>query len=301
MSLIGLQFLGLYAVFAIAANWLLRRYYQVWESAGKDTGLHLVSKDPYQIAYLRGGEREAVEVVIFSLLDRGLLEEWNCKLRIARPDARQLVRRPIERAVLDGFRDWCAPQDILGDSAIHASFENLRAELIKGRLLAGPRTYFERSLPLFVALCLTLGLAGWRIAYAWQHGQHNIGFLIVLAVVCTYFLLRAYRQRLTRLGVETLAHLRRLFYYLLLRTRQIAPGGANQEAVAVASVFGMENLPGATFPFIERLFDKQPYDTRYSQGYGGDGGGGGDSGGGDSGGGGCGGGCGGCGGGGCGG
>lgn len=291
LSFSGPQFLAFYAALAILANWLLRRFYRVRESGGAEQSLALISEDPYQIAFLRNGERETVEIVMFSLLDRGLLEESDGRLRISRQDARQIARRPIEQAVLDSFREWSRPEAALSDAAVRSACEHYRTSLVDKRLLAGPRTYGDRFLPLFAALGFTLGIAAARIVHALSQGRHNVGFLIVIAAVCAICLVGAYRKRLTGLGEATVARLRRLFDSLKSRARQMAPGGASHDAVVLAALFGLEILPVSTFPFVERIHKRRGGDG----GGDGGGGGGGDSGdsGGGCGGGGCGGGCGG--------
>src|SRR5262249_45943574 len=68
--------------------------------------------DPYLIAFLRGGEREALRVVTLSLMDRGLLTlkssgssapfsaSTENRLELADPESIAVVRRAIEKLVL---------------------------------------------------------------------------------------------------------------------------------------------------------------------------------------------------------
>lgn len=287
MTFSGPQFLGVYAAVAILVNWWLRHHYRSREANATVSRLDF-SSDPYQMAILRTGDEEAINVVIFSLVDRGLLEEADGKVRLARPDARELARRPIEQAVLDCFTDWAEPKKALRDAEVRRACRGYGDHLVRHRLLAGPDTYSERRAGFLAALVLTLGIAGARLLNAVLHGRHNVGFLIFFALICATCLFFGYRQRLTGLGEDTLERLLRLFTRLKARANSVAPGGATHDAVILAALFGFAVLPASSFPYLGRLFNKPaPPDSS------GDGGSGGSCDGGGCGGGGCGGGCGG--------
>jgi uncharacterized membrane protein YgcG len=134
-------------------------------------------------------------------------------------------------------------------------------------------------------LALLIGVAAVRIASAFAQGRHNVGLLVVLALIAGVMLAAGWRRRLTGLGDAALDRLKVLFAKLKTRAGALAPGGANHDAALAAAVFGFSVLPAGSFPFIERLFPK----PKSSSDSGGDGG----SDGGGCGGGGCGGGCGG--------
>lgn len=289
MTFSGPQFLGIYAAVAILANWWLRHRYRRRETTATISRLEF-SSDPYQMAFLRQGDEEAINVVIFSLVDRGLLEEADGKVRLARPDARELARRPIEQAVLACFADWAEPKQALRDAEVRRTCGRYGEHLVRHRLLAGPDTYAERRAAFLAALALTGGIAAARLLNALLQGRHNVGFLILFALVCATCLYFAYRQRLTGLGEDTLERLQRLFAALKRRADRIVPGGATHDAVTLAALFGIAALPAASFPYASRLFNKTaPGDSGGSGGSSSDGG----CGGGGCGGGGCGGGCGG--------
>ena len=71
--------------------------------------------DPFVIAFLRGGELEAVRVATLSLMDRGLLSikssgsstpfsyDSENRLEVSDPRATETVKRPIEKQVLEAF------------------------------------------------------------------------------------------------------------------------------------------------------------------------------------------------------
>ncbi len=258
------QFLAAYLILILAANFYLRWRIRQQEVGGAVYRLDS-SADPYKIALLRGGVEEALRVTLFSLVDRGLLVEQNGLLSRGRPDAEDFVRRPLERAVLTCFAQPAAPQSAKADTAVKAALRECENELKRANLLANEETFEARFKSFGVMLGLVTGVGAWRALYALQHGRHNIGFLVLLGLIGCIALVLAYRRRRTGRGDAALERLQTLFASLKRRAAKITPGGASQEAVVLAAVFGLAALPAAHFPFIERLFPKP-------QGAGGDGG-----------------------------
>jgi uncharacterized protein (TIGR04222 family) len=286
----GPAFLLVYAVLATLANLWLRQHLRRREAAKPARFLEF-AQDPYLVAYLREGAEESTRLAIFSLIDRGLLEEAGGAVRSARADAEALARRPIEKAVLSCCSEWTRLDRIEGSDGVLAACRSYRDELGAHALLANDQVYAERFKPYLATLAVVLGVALVRIWWALAQGRHNIGFLIVMAIAGAIGLAIAFRRRRTGLGDAAIARLKVLFANLKRNSSALLPGGENNDAVLTAACFGMVALPADRFPYLDRVFPKP-------QSSGGDGGGG-DSGssGGNSGSGGCGGGgCGGCGG-----
>lgn len=234
------------------------------------------------------GDKAALQLAVFSLLDRGLLEEAAGAVRRARADADSFARRPIEQAVLACCTGWSEVATLHTRLGVMAACLDYRRELQKQQLLADAHTFGERFYAFAATLALLLGVALARVWWAVAHGRHNVGFLIVLALLGGSALVIAWRRRRTGLGDAARDRLRVLFARLKRRAVDLVPGGQSNDAVLTAALFGMAALPVDSFPYLARVFPKPKS--------GGDSGGGGDSGSSDGGGGGCGGGCGGCGG-----
>lgn len=291
MNFTGPQFLLFYIVVAVAANLWLRWHYATREREARAGSLSLTN-DPYQIALLRGGPDEAIRVATVTLLNRGLLTEEDGRLHAPRADAAQFVRHPLDQALIECFRVPAPAEQAIKSRGTIAACRAYERDLEKKQLLAGTKIRAARFAPLVIALGFTLGIAVWRIVYALSKGRTNVGFLVVLGIVCTVALVVAYRKRLTALGADTLRGLERLYAGAKQRIAQSAAGGDGFDASLVAAVFGLAALPIGQFPYLVRVFPP-PKPS---------GGGGSDSGsscsscGSSCGGGGCGGGCGGCGG-----
>lgn len=283
----GPAFLLVYAALALAVNlWL--RHDQRQREVAQPARFMEIAQDPYLVASLCDGDKAALQLAVFSLLDRGLLEEAAGAVRRARADADSFARRPIEQAVLACCTGWSEVATLHTRLGVMAACLDYRRELQKQQLLADAHTFGERFYAFAATLALLLGVALARVWWAVAHGRHNVGFLIVLALLGGSALVIAWRRRRTGLGDAARDRLRVLFARLKRRAVDLVPGGQSNDAVLTAALFGMAALPVDSFPYLARVFPKPKS--------GGDSGGGGDSGSSDGGGGGCGGGCGGCGG-----
>lgn len=286
-----MAFLLVYGILVLLVNYWLRQD-QRRREMGNPANFMEVAQDPYRLAYLREGGDATTLLTVFSLLDRGLLEEARGAVRRAHADAEAFARRPIEKAVLSCCKYWVDISIIKHLPPVAATCQTYQDELQTQGLLAEAQTFAERFRPFAVGLVLLIGVALARIGWALAHGRHDVGFLVALALVGAIALAMAWRRRRTGLGDAAIDRLRLLFARLKRRPDELRPGGESNDAVLTAALFGMGLLPQNQFPFLERFPNRKSNKD--------EGGGGveGNSGGGSDGGGGCGGGgCGGCGGG----
>ncbi len=262
-ALHGGAFLAFYAVVGVAVNWGLRvwmrhREAQAHEARREQRGAppQPTLTDPYQIAYLRAGSREALRVATVALLDRGLLDAGASTVQARGVFADEIVKRPVERALLRCFARPEEAKAAFGDAGAQAACRTYQKILADQGLLANGAVYAARSGPVLAAAAIVLGVGAVKISMALAEGRHNIGFLVVLTTAFTIFALTAWRKRLTGAGEAMLADLRRLFARLKARARTLAPGGATNEAALLAAVFGLKALPETNFPFMEKLYPK---------------------------------------------
>jgi uncharacterized protein (TIGR04222 family) len=107
--------------------------------------------DPYELAYLRGGENEVKRVVVFGLIQRSYLQVTEEKLWIfsmgqklahapKHPDQRHLS--PVEREVFDFFASPCKAAEIFQSSSLSAEvrghYWDYEERLQKDQLLSPP-------------------------------------------------------------------------------------------------------------------------------------------------------------------
>ncbi|HEX7645446.1 MAG TPA: TIGR04222 domain-containing membrane protein [Burkholderiaceae bacterium] len=281
----GFAFLTFYLVLGIGGVMLLRWYMnRDDDDARLRSAAREMTQDPYSIAYLRAGVAETVKIATIALIDRGLLHyAQDSGLLSTDAPALKMVRRPIERAVL---MRYLVPQAVERNASeqMRACCDEYHQELRRNRLIPNAQELLVRWL-LALAISASLFLtAVAKVTIALYQGRHNILFLIVLAAFFTLFPLFQASRRVNGRGRALLNDLKVLFGRLKDRSHSFAPGGANNDAVLLAAVFGTAALSTAIFPFIQQLYPIQK---------GGDGGSGCGSSCGSSCGGGCGGGCGG--------
>lgn len=256
---------------------------------GRDMRLDRLTEDPYRIAFLRGGRDELIRVAVFNLVDRGILEYQHGLLVAARPEARDFLRRNVDRALLAHFHNGGTFDGARSAPAILAVAAEYERELRKEGLLLDEREKTARSWFVLYAILLLVAVAGIKIAYALFAGRTNVLYLALMAVGAVVLVLVVYADRLTRAGKRAVRNAQTLLGRLKRNISRVSAGGASNEALLLAAAFGLHVLPAEAFPFVDSI---QPRPKSSSDVEGADGDGGSSCG---SGGGGCGGGCGGCG------
>ncbi len=284
--------------------------------------------DPYEIAYLRGGENEVTRVAIASLIQRGLLQITEKKHRLSTTKEIDKGRKPapgelwrIEASVLKWSGFPAAPPQIFQAGGIPALVKEecvlYEDDLAEDDMFAPPEMKELGARLCGIGATLILGLGGYKLAVALARGHYNLMFLILLAIVGVIALAVACLA-LPRLSHRGKAYLERLKLAYDGLKSQVHPVGSQNSSLTWAAdpgargrlqnapaysdcllmvgIFGMASLADTPLSDLTAMFKRGTSNTGGCSG--GCGGGGGGCGGG---GGGCGGGGGGCGGGGCGG
>lgn len=250
----GFGFLFFYLILGIAVLVGLRNWYRRSEAETGAPALKL--NDPYLIAYLRGGDEEALRVTTISLADRGLLVFEGDKVKRKSKGIADAVQRPVERAVLAFFRNTADAVDVFKDRASTLACQEYRQLLIKHGLLAGPAHYAKRLGAAAAVVALLGGVAVYKVQLAFSQGRHNVGFLIALAVIFSIIAFAITRMRRTGAGDAAVADMQQLFKRLKDRASSLRAGGATNELAMLLGVFGVAAAPAAAFPFIEKLYPR---------------------------------------------
>jgi uncharacterized protein (TIGR04222 family) len=285
----GPQFLVFYLVLSalvILVVVFLRR------SAESPATPKLDLSDPYLIAYLRGGEPEALRVATVSLIDRKLLVATGSQVQCADHASTASVRRPIEKELLRKFKQADEANSIYEDYGLLATCKPYEQTLRTTGLLPTKWMETARMTRVGVAVLILGGIAMAKILIALSRGHSNIWFLVILMGVAIFLVVKFSFPRLTETGKAMIADLQDLYSGLKDRALFLQPGGSTIEPVLLAAVFGVGALEGANFAFTRVLFPRATTNlssTSCSSACG-------SSCGSSCGGGGCGGGCGGCGG-----
>jgi uncharacterized protein (TIGR04222 family) len=280
----GPAFLAVYV--AIGACVLVVARLRMYAGELTDVKTRIDLKEPLTIAYLRGGVTEVLRVAAFSLVDRNLLLFDGRTLCCAKSKiAGSFVSRPLEKALLQRLAVPSPTRILLADAALRSACQGYAESLRESGLVASAETYAARRPIFLLGAAILAGLAGFKIIVALGRGHTNIGFLCVFALAGLAILFRMYRRERTARGDRALANLKVLLAGRKRQSHRIQPGGASDDALLLAAVYGFAALPSGSFPYLGKLFPKGSGSSSSC----------GSSCGSGCGGGGCGGGCGGCG------
>lgn len=212
--------------------------------------------DPLLIAYLRGGEAEAMRVATVSLVDRGLLTCSGTRLKTATHARAESVRRPIEKELLRKFASGDEAASMFDDSKLKSMCEEYEQTLKRVGLL--PDDYITRvRMVIFGFVALTLGGIGFaKLIVALERGRTNVCFLVVLIIVAIVIASRQLFPRLTESGQAMLEGVRNLYAELKDRANFLQAGGATIEPMMLAAVFGVGALAGSGFAYTKTLFPR---------------------------------------------
>lgn len=241
-----LVFYGVLTALVVGTLVVLRR---LRESSGTNLRLH----DPYLIAYLRGGPREALRLVVLSLVGRGLLDRTGTLLQSA-ADAVQRTRHRLEQAVLDRFQQVAEANVVFADLRLASVAGELGRTLERHGLVPDDDVKRDRRWRLGLAAAILGGVALVKVLVALSRGRGNVLYLALMGLIAVMAAAGVTRDPRTARGDAILADLRTLFRQLRARAHQLGRE-ATEEALLLAAVFGFESLPWR-WAFAKELFPK---------------------------------------------
>jgi uncharacterized protein (TIGR04222 family) len=253
----GPEFLLFYFCFSLAvivAIVLLRRRAESGGSPRIDIG------DPYLIAYLRGGEDEALRVAVVSLVDRGMLVTGGHIIRRADHVTGDMAPRPIERAVLGKFGLRGDVASVLKGKNLKFVFRSYQDTLERAGLLPDGATRGARLKRLLLGLA-ALGIVGVIKIQIGLSLERPVGFLVVMMIVAIGAAAAFSFPRLTARGKATLEDITNLYSGLRTQINSFSPGGGSAELAMFAAVFGVTALAATHFAYAEDLFRRKSRET----------------------------------------
>jgi uncharacterized protein (TIGR04222 family) len=321
-NMFGPMFLLVYAVLIVTLI-VLHRYKITSLDWTKKLPLPQIpaNPDPYEIAYLRGGENEVIRSVIFALVQRGYLihtkdfmEKQATFSKSGKIDGIHSLNA-MERNVLYYFSEPKDAGEIFKSGVSDVVSSHCLAyegKLLNEQLLTPPEIKSAAQRNAGIAAAVILAIGGFKFVAAVTHGRFNVVFLIIMAIVGLIVLfVTTSIPRLSHRGRAYLEALQTAFSNLSKKTRVGDKNKTLQPSTTFAGVdplllmvgvFGVGSLIGTDYGYFEESFQKSAMNNSASTSGCGSGtscgssscsSGGGDGGGGGCGGGGCGGGCGG--------
>ncbi|MGH9752407.1 MAG: TIGR04222 domain-containing membrane protein [Blastocatellia bacterium] len=255
----GPEFLLFYFCFSLAvifAVFILRRRAESGPAPKIDLG------DPYLIAYLRGGYIEASRVVVFSLIDRGMLVMDGELVRRADHVTDNMVKHPVEQEALKKFSVPDKSASVFMDENMKSAIHTYRYKLEEAGLLPDSDVRmlrFKRFLMAVMALVI-VGVIKILIGLDLDKPVGGLVFTMIIAIIiAAYFSFPS----LTALGKATLADVTNLYSGLRPRVDSFKPGIASAEVAMFAAVFGLAALPATEFAHARTLL---PQSTTSSSG-----------------------------------
>ena len=211
--------------------------------------------DPYLIAYLRGGAKEASALAMATLIDRGLLRVLGTTVSADKSVGMDMVRRPIERDILGSFFAQGEPRETLRDAEalFSAACEPYQQHLEQLGVLPNADLRQHRLYLFLGAAAALVAVSGTKILIALSRGRTNVEFLIILTVLAVVLARRIANPFRTRLGDQLFANLGSLYGSLKDRAESIQPGGATNELAWLGAVFGLAAIPLTLFPHRDLL------------------------------------------------
>ncbi len=244
LDLPGPEFLLFFTVVS-AATILLVYAHQWYQEGGNEGGVEAialrVAQDPCQIAYLRGGPRELILTSVVSLLERGLLRVTGSQLVASRPEAADLSRRPLEKAILVKCAKERQADQVFTDRIILGEAESVGQGLVGLGLLPSVEVRASRRLRLTLALTGLGALACLKVLVALSRGRHNLLFLLALVALACWIVKTVVHRPRTALGGKVWNKVLDLFNTLKIPTRT-DPKDSTELTFSVA-IGGLAMLP----------------------------------------------------------
>ena len=165
--------------------------------------------NPFEIAYLRGGENEFARSLVFALVQKGFLEISHegkkSYIRITASQPNWTTLSPIERSVLPWFQTTRETKEVFtsfGVTEILKPYSSTYEQQLKRHNFLTPNDVVTKTrLISFLAWGAMTLLGSYKLLAAIQHGRKNFGFLIVFIVISTIiFYLLSKTSRLSELG-----------------------------------------------------------------------------------------------------
>src|SRR5437016_2898236 len=164
----GPEFLAFYVAFAAATLLLLYYVRQSRESGALPTSN---ARDPYLLACLSGGPKEAIRVAVLGLVDRDLLDiasgiPWTRK--DVKPSAGQ---NRMEKAILERCKSSCALNVLIADKSLLDLARQEYEDKLKAQGLVPDAAQLQfRFVSRVVAVVALAGVAGLKVWIALERG-----------------------------------------------------------------------------------------------------------------------------------
>ncbi len=284
-DLYGPQFLAFYSLLLIASGAAI---YLFWRTLGQSENFRRPMTDPYQIAYLRGGAKEAVKVAAATLTHRGAANVSGDTIT-SQAGQSALAVNQLEKTILEDCLSGATLRQLADGRAADVAEKLFHQRLVSEHLILSDDEVQKALRVKIVMVGLLVAVALIKIFIALQRGRHNVLLLVILAAIGVIVHAK-FTLWNTPSGSTALKDLKVLFGRLKSQTSQLAQPSQNHQFSFLLGVFGVAALSTSEYAFLSAFKPKLGSNSGCGTSCGSS------CGSGSCGGGGCGGGCGGCGG-----
>lgn len=262
-SLAGTDFLVFYAiVIAITAAFCWWRRWKNDATSFMRPLLTPTQLDPYEVAFLRGGENELTRVAVVRLVAGGYLQLEQAAHGLFKTKEQRIVHAPahptvrglsqLERYVFDWFRPGRTIEEEFASAELPAMLRSQMApldeQLHAEHLLASDAVRARGKMTALIGAAVVGALGGWRLVLGLLNDR-PVGFLVFMGIAGIAVVAScAESGRLSSRGRAYLKAMQREWGHL-------RSPGQNDMALA-ASLFGIGVLAGTPFSFLADAFKK---------------------------------------------
>lgn len=259
-NMYGFHFLLFYG-FLITVT-LLVSLWSVRRDSTANLPLPLVpsNPDPYEIAYLRGGENEVTRLVIFDLVQDGYLQinQDRIERSLNFPDPIHLFT--IEREVFNWFSSPRSVEEVFQSSLpvnVKKHCTVYEQHLLNDQLLF-PKTAKEIANRVAkTGMFIILGLGGYKLLIALLKGHFNVMLLIVMGIISSIILaIISQPPRLSQRGQAYLKRLQQTFERFKTQVFPSTPDGTEFNILLPLALFGIDTLPGTPYAEFRNFFHR---------------------------------------------
>lgn len=235
-----------------------------WQRLHHDSTTHLYpplvpsQPDPYQIAYLRGGEREVTQLATFDLIQQGYLQVTGKLIEKASEPPDPMLLTALERQVFNWF-DTPRAATAIADSSLPAKVKlhcTAYERWLQIEQLRRPDEIKTVASRLgWIGTLMILGLGGYKFTVALLKGHYNVGFLFGMAIfslICLFCVCAIARTR--RLSDRGRKYLKRLQQAFAGLKQQVTQNQSHSEPVLLMAIFGTLALAGTPYDYYPKMF-----------------------------------------------
>ncbi len=251
-DLYGPQFLAFYAVLLLASGAVI---YLFWRTLGQAENFRRPMTDPYLIAYLRGGSKEAVKVAAASLTHRRAAKVSGDTIT-SEAGQSALATNQLEKTILEDCISGATLRELADGRASDVAEKLFHQRLVNEHLILSDGDKQKALLVKMVVIGTLLAVAIIKTLIALQRGRHNVMFLVILATIGVFAHAKL-TLWYTPNGSTALKDLKTLFGRLKSRTSQLAHPSQNHQFSFLIAVFGVAALSASEYLFLSAFKPKK--------------------------------------------